>query len=98
MKKNLMWLLLAAAAAPVAAAAPEAAAKTEFKVTLTEAGPEQNKIKIIKALKAFSSLGLAEAKCAVESVPFVIGEKITKDDAAKMKRELEAFGAKVELS
>ncbi|MEX0672290.1 MAG: 50S ribosomal protein L7/L12 [Candidatus Babeliales bacterium] len=86
---------MAAAAAPVAAAAPEAAAKTEFKVTLTEAGPE--KIKTIKALKAVSSLGLAEAKSAVESVPFVIGETIKKDDAAKMKRELEAVGAKVEL-
>ena len=86
----------AAAAPAVAAPAEAAAAKTEFKVTLKEAGPE--KIKAIKALKAVSGLGLAEAKAAVEGVPFVIGESVKKEDADKMKSELEAIGAKVELS
>ncbi len=86
-----------AAAAPAAAAPAEAVeAKTEFKVTLKEAGPE--KIKSIKALKSVSGLGLAEAKAAVEGAPFVIGEGIKKEDAEKMKSELEAVGAKVELS
>jgi large subunit ribosomal protein L7/L12 len=87
-----------AVAAPAAAGAPAevAEAKTEFKVTLKEAGPE--KIKSIKALKSVSGLGLAEAKAAVEGVPFVIGEGIKKEDAEKIKSELEAVGAKVELS
>lgn len=86
-----------AVAAPAGAAPAEVAeAKTEFKVTLKEAGPE--KIKTIKALKAVSGLGLAEAKGAVEGVPFVIGEGVKKEDADKMKSELEAVGAKVELS
>ncbi len=87
----------AVAAAPAAGAATEeVAAKTEYKVTLKEAGPE--KIKAIKALKAASGLGLAESKKAVESVPFVIGESIKKDDAEKIKKDMEAIGAKVELS
>ena len=86
-----------AAAAPAAAAPAEAVeAKTDFKITLKEAGPE--KIKSIKALKSVSGLGLAEAKAAVEGAPFVIGEGIKKEDAEKMKSELEAVGAKVELS
>ena len=91
------------AAAPVAAAGPAAAAeeaaeeKTEFKVTLKDIGSE--KIKVIKALrKAVAGLSLSDAKGAVEGAPSVIAESASKDDAKKMKEELEAAGAKVELS
>lgn len=92
------------AAAPVAAAGPAAGPaaeaaeeKTEFKVTLKDIGSE--KIKVIKALrKAVSGLSLSDAKGAVEGAPSVIAEAASKDDAKKMKEELEAAGAKVELS
>ena len=90
------------AAAPVAAAGPAAAEeaaeeKTEFKVTLKDIGSE--KIKVIKALrKAVAGLSLSDAKGAVEGAPSVIAESASKDDAKKMKEELEAAGAKVELS
>ena len=92
------------AAAPVAAA-PAAAAdagaapaeeKTEFKVTLKEAGAE--KIKVIKALRTVTSLTLKDAKEMVESVPSVVAESASKEDSKKMKEVLEAAGAKVELS
>jgi len=87
-----------AAAMPAAAAeAPQAeAAKSEFKVTLKDGGPE--KIKTIKALRQVTSLGLTEAKQAVEGTPFVIAEAAAKDVAANMKKVLEEAGAKVELS
>ena len=89
------------AAAPVAAAAPAAAAvaeeeKSEFKVTLKDVGSE--KIKVIKALRAVTSLTLKEAKDLAESAPAVVSESAAKDDAKKMKDTLEAAGAKVELS
>lgn len=93
------------AAMPVASAAPaaggEAAApaeeKSEFKVTLQDAGAE--KIKTIKALRqVVPTLGLTEAKKAVDEAPSVIGESVPKDDAKKMKEVLEAAGAKVVLS
>ncbi len=89
------------AAAPAAAAAPSAAApaeeeKSEFKVTLKDAGSE--KIKVIKALRTVTSLTLKEAKDLVESAPTVVAESATKEDAKKMKEALEAAGAKVELS
>jgi len=80
-------------AAPVAAAAEE---KSEYKVTLKESGAD--KIKVIKALRTVTTLGLGEAKAAVEGAPFVIAEAATKDDAKKMKEALEAAGAKVELA
>jgi large subunit ribosomal protein L7/L12 len=88
---------VAAAAAPVAAA-PAAAAeeKNEYKVTLKEAGA--SKINVIKALRAVTSLALGAAKEAVENTPFVISEAAPKEDAQKIKKELEAAGAKVELS
>ncbi len=87
----------AAVAAPVAAAAAEEAVeKTEFKVTLKEAGSE--KIKVIKALRSVTQQSLKEAKDAVEAAPFVVGEAVPKEDAQKMKEALEAAGAKVELS
>lgn len=87
-----------AAAAPVTAAAGEApsAEKTEFKVTLKEAGTE--KIKAIKALRSVTALSLKEAKDMVEGVPSVIAESASKEDADKMKKALEEAGAKVELS
>lgn len=86
----------AAAAAPAAAAVEE---KSEYKVTLKEAGDESKKIAVIKALrKVVPALNLTDAKKMVESTPAVVVEAASKDDAKKMKEELEAAGAKVELS
>lgn len=88
---------VAAAAAPAAVAATvQAEEKAEYKVTLKEAGPE--KIATIKVLKAVAGLSLSAAKTAADSAPTVIVEAAPKDDANKMKKELEAVGAKVELS
>jgi len=92
------------AAMPVAAAAPAAVAeaavaeeKSAYKVTLKEAGSE--KIKNIKALRSVvANLSLTDAKKAVEEAPTVIVESASKEDAEKIKKELEAVGAKVELS
>jgi large subunit ribosomal protein L7/L12 len=84
-----------AAGAAAGDAAPEAE-KSEYKVTLKEAGSE--KIKAIKALRQVTSLGLGEAKKAVEDAPTVIAEAASKEDAQKMKETLEAAGSKVELS
>lgn len=88
------------AAAPVASSASEAPAqaegKSEYKVTLKDGGPE--KIKTIKALRSVTTLGLTEAKKAVEEAPSVIAEAASKEDAKKMKEALEAAGAKVELA
>jgi large subunit ribosomal protein L7/L12 len=92
------------AAMPVGAAAPASAApeakkeeeKSEYKVELTEGGPD--KIKTIKALREVTTLGLTEAKKAVEEAPTVIAEAAAKADAQKMKEKLEAAGAKVKLS
>ena len=78
------------------AEAPKAEEKSEYKVTLKDGGPE--KIKTIKALSSVTTLGLTEAKKAVEEAPTVIAEAASKDDAKKMKEALEAAGAKVELS
>jgi large subunit ribosomal protein L7/L12 len=89
------------AAAPVAmmAAAPGAAApaaeKTEFDVVLAEIGPE--KIKVIKAVRELTSLGLTEAKAFVESAPKAVKEGVTKDEAEQVKKKLEEAGAKVEI-
>jgi large subunit ribosomal protein L7/L12 len=85
-----------AAAAPAAAEAPKAEEKSEYKVTLTAGGDK--KIDVIKALRKVTTLGLAEAKAAVENAPTVIGEAVPKADAQNMKKELEAAGAKVELA
>jgi large subunit ribosomal protein L7/L12 len=82
----------AAAAAPAAAAAEE---KTEFTVVLADAGA--NKINVIKEVRAITGLGLGEAKTFVESAPKPVKEGISKDDAEKIKKQLEAAGAKVEL-
>lgn len=90
-----------AAAAPAAGGAADAGAKkdeekSEYKVELIEGGPD--KIKSIKALRSVTTLGLTEAKKAVEEPPSVIAEAASKDDAKKIKEALEAAGAKVKLS
>jgi large subunit ribosomal protein L7/L12 len=86
-----------AVAAPAAggAAAPAAEAKTEFNVILASAG--DNKVNVIKAVRTVTSLGLKEAKDLVESAPATVKEGASKEEAEKMKKELEAAGAKVEL-
>jgi large subunit ribosomal protein L7/L12 len=88
----------AAPAAGAGAASTEAAAeKSEFKVTLQDSGAE--KIKVIKALRqVLPALSLADAKKAAEETPTVLGETVSKEDAAKMKEALEAAGAKVVLA
>ncbi len=89
------------AAAPVAVAAAGGAAaapaeeQTEFTVILADSGSK--KIEVIKAVRALTSLGLKEAKDLVEGAPKTVKEGVSKDEAAKMKKELEAAGAKVEL-
>ena len=89
------------AAAPVAAAAPAAAAaataqqKTEFDVILASFG--ENKINVIKEVRAITGLGLGEAKALVEAAPKAIKEGANKQEAADIKAKLEAAGAKVEL-
>jgi len=85
---------VAAAGGGAAAAAP-AAEKTEFDVILTEAGAE--KIKVIKAVRELTSLGLTEAKTFVESAPKAVKEGVTKEEAEKVKAKLEEAGAKVEI-
>ena len=83
------------AAAPVAMMAAPAAEKTEFDVVLADAGPE--KIKVIKAVREITSLGLTEAKSFVESAPKAIKEGVAKDEAESIKKKLEEAGAKVEI-
>jgi large subunit ribosomal protein L7/L12 len=83
------------AAAPGGAAAAPAAEKTEFDVILAEQGPE--KIKVIKAVRELTNLGLTEAKAFVESAPKPVKEGVTKDEAEQIKKKLEDAGAKVEI-
>jgi large subunit ribosomal protein L7/L12 len=85
----------AAAAAPVAAAAEKKEEKTEFTVVLSAAGA--NKINVIKEVRAITSLGLKEAKDLVEGAPKPVKEGVNKDEADKLKKQLEAAGATVEL-
>ena len=84
-----------AVAAPVAGAAAAEEEKTEFDVELTEVGAE--KIKVIKAVREITGLGLAEAKALVDGAPAKIKEAMPKDDAEAAKAKLEEVGAKVEL-
>jgi large subunit ribosomal protein L7/L12 len=86
--------MMAAPGAGGGAAAP-AAEKTEFDVILAEAGAE--KIKVIKAVREITSLGLTEAKAFVESAPKAVKEGIAKDEAESIKKKLEEAGAKVEI-
>ncbi len=90
------------AAAPVAVAAAAgdaggdaAAEQTEFDVVLNSFG--DNKVAVIKAVRAATGLGLKEAKAAVESAPAPIKEGVSKDDAEELKKQLEEAGATVEV-
>ena len=89
------------AAAPVAVAGPAAGPavvaeeKTEFTVQLTAAGDK--KIEVIKEVRAITGLGLKEAKDLVEGAPKEVKADVNKDEAAKIKKQLEDAGAKVEL-
>ena len=84
------------AAAPVAgAAAPAEEEKDEFDVILSAVGDK--KIQVIKAVRAITSLGLAEAKALVDGAPKAVLEKAKKEDAEKAKAQLEEAGASVEL-
>ena len=87
---------VAVAAAPGAApAAEEAEEQTEFTVVLASFG--EKKINVIKEVRAITSLGLKEAKALVEEAPKPVKEDVSKDDAAKIKEQLEAAGATVEV-
>ncbi|MGE6763794.1 50S ribosomal protein L7/L12 [Corallococcus sp. AB049A] len=91
---------VSAAAVAVAAAGPAAAAapveeKTEFNVVLANAGA--NKINVIKEIRAITGLGLKEAKDLVEGAPKTVKEGVNKDDAKKIKDQLTAAGATVEI-
>lgn len=88
----------AAAPAPAAGGAAAAAAaeeKTEFNVVLADAGA--NKINVIKEVRTLTGLGLKEAKDLVEGAPKTVKEGVAKDEAEKIKKALEAAGAKVEI-
>jgi large subunit ribosomal protein L7/L12 len=92
------WGVSAAAAVAVAAAPGAAAAveeKTEFTVMLMAAG--EKKIEVIKEVRALTGLGLKEAKDLVEAAPKAVTEGVNKDEAEKVKAQLEKAGAKVEL-
>jgi large subunit ribosomal protein L7/L12 len=96
------WGVSAAAAVAVAApgggggaAAPAAEEKTEFDVILT--GDGGKKINVIKEVRAITQLGLTEAKALVESAPKAVKEGVNKDEAEKLKKQLEEAGATVEI-
>jgi large subunit ribosomal protein L7/L12 len=84
-----------AVAGPAAAAAAPAEEKTEFTVVLASAG--EKKIEVIKEVRAITGLGLKEAKDLVEGAPKPVKEGVNKDEAEKIKVQLEKAGAKVEL-
>ena len=93
------WGVSAAAAVAVAQTssgpAPEAEVKTEFTVVLAAAGDK--KIEVIKEVRAITGLGLKEAKDLVEGAPKPVKESVNKEEADKLKAQLEKAGAKVEL-
>jgi len=95
------WGVSAAAAVAVAgpaaggAAAPAAEEKTEFDVILT--GDGGKKINVIKEVRAITGLGLGEAKALVESAPKAVKEGVNKDEAEKIKKQIEEAGGTVEL-
>jgi large subunit ribosomal protein L7/L12 len=92
------WGVSAAAAVAVAAGPAAAAAveeKTEFTVVLAAAGDK--KIEVIKEVRAITGLGLKEAKDLVEGAPKTVKDGVSKDEAAKIKAQLEKAGAKIEL-
>ena len=94
------WGVSAAAPVAVAAAGGGAAAapaeeKTEFSVILTDGGP--NKINVIKEVRAITGLGLKEAKDLVEGAPKAVKEGVSKDEAAKLKKQIEDAGGKIDV-
>jgi large subunit ribosomal protein L7/L12 len=97
------WGVSAAAPVAVAAAGGGGAAqaavaeKTEFNVVLAAVGAPENKIKVIKEVRAITGLGLKEAKDLVEGAPKNVKEGVNKDEAAKIKKQLEDAGAAVEV-
>ena len=84
-----------AVAAPAAGAAAAAEEKTEFDVVLTAAG--DNKVNVIKVVRALTGLGLKEAKDVVDGAPKTVKEGVSKADAEALKKQLEDAGAKVEI-
>ncbi|MCA1973522.1 MAG: 50S ribosomal protein L7/L12 [Caenispirillum sp.] len=86
---------VAMAAAPAAAAAAPVEEQTEFTVILASAGDK--KINVIKEVRAITNLGLKEAKDLVEAAPKPVKEGVSKDEAAKLKKQLEEAGATVEV-
>ena len=103
LKKQIEEVFDVTAAAPVAvagvagpAAVEEVEEQTEFKVELKDFGA--NKIQVIKAVRAATGLGLKEAKALVDKAPSIIKEDIEKEEAEKLKADLEAVGATVALS
>lgn len=84
-----------AAAGGAGAAAPAAEEKTEFDVILT--GDGGKKINVIKEVRAITQLGLTEAKALVEGAPKAVKEGVSKDEAEKLKKQLEEAGATVEI-
>jgi large subunit ribosomal protein L7/L12 len=87
--------MMFAGAAPAAAAAPAVEEKTEFTVELKSAGAQ--KINVIKVVRAATGLGLKEAKDLVDGAPKTVKEGLNKDEAEKLKKELEEAGGQVEL-
>jgi large subunit ribosomal protein L7/L12 len=86
---------VAAAGGPAAPAAAPAEEQTEFTVVLTKAGDK--KINVIKEIRTITGLGLKEAKDLVEGAPKTVKEAVSKDEAAKLKKQLEDQGAAVEV-
>ena len=86
---------VAVAAGPVAGGAAPAEEKTEFDVILKAAG--DNKMKVVKAVKDITGLGLKEAKAIVDEAPKPVKEKVAKDAAETIKKQLEELGAQVEV-
>lgn len=85
-----------AVAGPAAEAGPAEDEKSEFTVTLKDAGAQ--KVAVIKAVKEITGLGLGEAKAIVDGAPAPVKEKVSKDEAEAAKKSLEEAGASVELS
>ena len=88
-------MAMPAGAASAAGGAAAAEAKTEFTVVLASAGAQ--KIQVIKEIRAITGLGLKESKDLVEGAPKTVKDGVSKDEAAKMKEQLEKAGAKVEI-
>ncbi|MCX6991594.1 MAG: 50S ribosomal protein L7/L12 [Kiritimatiellaeota bacterium] len=88
-------MAMPAGAAGAAGGAAAAEAKTEFTVVLASAGAQ--KIQVIKEIRAITGLGLKESKDLVEGAPKTVKDGVSKDEAAKMKEQLEKAGAKVEI-